>query len=98
MQFTVKEASKRARIAAFYLGYPNVAIVFGSTIYLWNIKREHFLNDKKHLAHELCHVAQFRKYGFLRFLILYCWESLIHGYYNNKFEIEARAAESTTEQ
>ncbi len=93
MQVKVKENSKRARIAAWYLGFPAVAMVFGSTIYLWKIKKDSFLNDKKHFAHELCHVQQFKRYGFFRFLAMYLLESLRKGYYNNRFEIEARAAE-----
>lgn len=93
MDFKIKEQSFRARIAAWYLKSANMAIVFGSTIYLWNIKKEVFLNDKKHLAHECCHVNQYRRYGFFRFLVLYVWESIRKGYYNNRFEVEARKAE-----
>ena len=92
-EFKLKENSKRARLAAYYLGFKNVAIVFGRTIFLWNITKQNFLNDKKHLAHELCHVRQYKQYGFFRFIFLYVLESLRKGYYNNKFEVEARAAE-----
>ena len=91
--FHIKENSKRARIAAYYLGFKNVAIVFGKTIFLWNITKQNFLNDKKHLAHELCHVRQYKQYGFFRFLFLYTLESIRKGYYNNSFEVEARKAE-----
>ena len=92
-EFKLKENSKRARLAAYYLGFKNVAIVFGRTIFLWNITKQNFLNDKKHLAHELCHVRQYKQYGFFCFIFLYVLESLRKGYYNNKFEVEARAAE-----
>ncbi len=40
------------------------------------------------------HVQQFKKYGFLNFIIKYLWESWKVGYYNNKFEAEARKAEA----
>jgi hypothetical protein len=93
MDFQIKENSKRARFAAWYLKFPSVAIVFGSTIFLWKIKKENFLKDKAHLAHELCHVQQFRRYGFYTFLFLYLIESIKKGYYNNRFEVEAREAE-----
>ena len=93
MDFHIKENSKRARIAAYYLGFKNVAIVFGKTIFLWNISKQNFLNDKKHLAHELCHVRQYGEYVFFRFLLLYVIESIRKGYHNNRFEVEARKAE-----
>ena len=38
-------------------------------------------------------MEQFRRYGFFRFLWLYLRESLRHGYEENKYELEARAAE-----
>lgn len=39
--------------------------------------------------HEECHTKQYKKYGFFWFLIKYLWESLKHGYWKNKYEIEA---------
>jgi hypothetical protein len=38
-------------------------------------------------------VRQFQRYGFLWFTVLYLWESARRGYYNNRFEVEARVAE-----
>lgn len=93
MDFKVKENSRRAAIASFLMGFPKIAVVFGSTIYLHRIAKMDFLKDEAHLAHELCHVAQFKRYGFLKFLLLYSYEHLLHGYQNNRFEVEARAAE-----
>ena len=46
------------------------------------------------IRHELCHLEQIRREGRLRFSVRYTWELLRHGYWNNKYEIEARAAES----
>lgn len=89
----IKENSFIARIAAWKLGTGSVAIVFGNTIYLHNCSKENFLNNKRWLRHELCHVKQYRENGFLPFICKYLGESWKHGYYNNKFEIEAREAE-----
>lgn len=84
-----------ARLAARKLGVNKVAFTLGRTIYLHNTRREHFLKDRKWLCHELKHVEQFRQYGFIRFVLLYLWESLRHGYYDNKFERAAREAEDS---
>ncbi|MES2849737.1 MAG: DUF4157 domain-containing protein [Bacteroidota bacterium] len=91
--FTIKENSWLAKIAARKLKTSSVAIVFGSTIHLWNSSKEDFLSNKKWLKHELCHVRQYKQHGYVGFIIKYLWESLRKGYYNNKFEVEAREAE-----
>ena len=83
-----------ARLAAWKLNYNKVAIVIGKTIHLHNTNQQEFLEDKQWLLHELKHIEQFRRHGFLLFIFLYLWESLRHGYINNKYEIEARAAEN----
>ncbi len=44
--------------------------------------------------HELEHVYQVRRNGWLRFNLIYLWYLLRHGYKNNPFEVEARATES----
>jgi hypothetical protein len=88
----IKEKSLLARIARLVLKSPNVAMVLGKTIYLSGVKRDEFLQNKPWVAHELCHVRQFQQYGFFRFLGLYLLESMKHGYYHNKFEVEARLA------
>ncbi len=91
--FFIKENSWLAKIAAKKLRSSSVAMVLGNSIHLYNTSKEDFLQDKKWLKHELCHIAQFKKYGYIIFLIKYLWESLKKGYYNNKYEVEARAAE-----
>jgi hypothetical protein len=83
-----------ARLAAWKLNCNKVAIVIGKTIHLHNTQQQEFLEDKQWLLHELKHIEQFRRHGFLPFICLYLWESLRHGYINNKYEIEARAAEN----
>lgn len=70
-----------------------MASVLGDTIHLWNVSREEFLQRIPWVVHEVEHVRQFRRYGFLRFSVLYLWESARRGYYNNRFEVEARIAE-----
>ena len=93
VHFTIKENSWIAKIAAKKLKASSVAIVFGSTIHLWNSSKEEFLQNKKWLKHELCHIQQYKQHGYVGFIIQYLWESLRKGYYNNKFEVEARRAE-----
>lgn len=93
LRYKIKENSWIARIAAKKLKAPSVAMVLGSTVHLWGSTKENFLADECWVRHELCHIRQFKKHGFITFLIKYLWESLRHGYYNNKYEAEARAAE-----
>lgn len=91
--FHIKENSWLAKIAAKKLRSNAVAMVLGNTIHLHNTSKEAFLQNKKWLKHELCHVQQFKQHGYAAFIIKYLWESVQKGYYNNKYEVEARAAE-----
>ena len=93
ISFTIKENSWLARVATKKLRSKNVAMVLGSTIHLYGVTKEAFLQDEKWVKHELCHVQQFREHGYIIFLIKYLWESIRKGYYNNKYEVAARAAE-----
>lgn len=92
--YTIREKSWIARIAAWKLNATCVAIVLGHTIHLHNATKDELLRNKAWLTHELCHVRQFEEHGFFLFLFKYLIESVRHGYYNNRFEVEARAAES----
>lgn len=92
--YHIKERSLIARLAAWKLNCNKVAIVIGKTIHLHKTQQQEFLEDKQWLLHELKHIEQFRRHGLLPFIFLYLWESLRHGYINNKYEIEARAAEN----
>ncbi|MEO8109853.1 MAG: DUF4157 domain-containing protein [Ginsengibacter sp.] len=89
----IKENSWIAKLAAKKLKTENVAIVFGQTIHLHNVSAAYFLKDEKWLKHETCHIRQYKENGFFTFIIKYVWESIRHGYHNNKFEAEARLAE-----
>jgi hypothetical protein len=91
--FHIKENSWLAKIAAIKLRSSSAAMVLGKNIHLHNTSTNEFLQNKKWAKHELCHVQQFKQHGYLLFLIKYVWESIKKGYYNNKFEVEARAAE-----
>ena len=93
LQVRIKERSFVARVAAWKLNSNNAAIVIGNTIHLYNVSHPEFLKNKAWLCHELKHIQQFRQYGLVPFVFMYLRESILHGYTNNKFEIEARAAE-----
>lgn len=93
IQYSIREKSGWARLAAFKLGAERVALVLGSTIHLYNVSKEDFLANEAWLQHEICHVRQFKQHGYVNFLLKYLWESCKNGYYNNKYEVEARAAE-----
>jgi hypothetical protein len=93
MDFRIKENSFIARIAAWKLSAKRVAIVVGRTIHLHNTAKEEFLKDERWVKHELCHIRQYQQLGIFKFITLYLWESMKHGYHNNKFEAEARQAE-----
>ena len=91
--FIIKENSWLAKIAAKKLNADSVAMVLGKTIHLHNTTKANFLNDERWLKHELCHIKQFAAHGYFLFVVKYLWESLRKGYYNNRFEVEARNAE-----
>ena len=92
-KFYIKENSFFAKIAAKKLGADVLAMVLGKTIHLHGTTKAHFLADEKWVKHELCHIKQYKENGTVLFLTKYLWESIKHGYYNNKYEAEARAAE-----
>jgi hypothetical protein len=93
MEFLIKENSWIAKLASRKLKSKSIAIVIGKTIHLYHVSRHDFLKDEKWVKHEMCHISQFKKYGFLNFIFKYLVESMRNGYYNNKYEIEARNAE-----
>jgi hypothetical protein len=93
MEYKIVENSFLARIARFFFGSKQIAMALGNSIHLSGVKKQIFMSDRKWLIHELVHIEQYRKNGFLKFLLLYSLESIRHGYYENRFEIEARAAE-----
>ena len=93
MQCYIRENSWIAHIAAWKLKSQQVAIVIGKTVHLYQTSREAFLKNTHWVRHEVAHIRQFEKYGFLPFIIRYLLESLKSGYHKNRYEIEARQAE-----
>ena len=89
----IKENSFIACIAAKKLGCRKVAIVFGNTVHLHNTSKQEFNSNARWVRHEMIHLEQFRRYGKWRFTMLYILESIRNGYWNNRFEVEARDAE-----
>ena len=51
-------------------------------------------HDQRLLRHERKHLEQIEREGRLLFAIKYSWWTLRYGYWNNPYEVEARAAES----
>jgi len=83
--------SPLARIARLVLGNASrVAMVIGKTVHLSGATREEFLADPEWVAHEEVHLRQVRDLGLPRFLVQYLVESARVGYYQNRFEVEAR--------
>jgi hypothetical protein len=95
MEFLIKENSWIAKLAAKKLKSDSVAIVIGKTVHLHHVSKQDFLRDEKWVKHEMCHIAQFRQYGFFNFILKYLWESMKNGYVDNKYETEARNAENS---
>lgn len=94
MEYYIKENSWLAKLAATKLKASSVAMVLGKTIHLYGTTKENFLADGRWVKHEICHIKQYKKHGLLAFIAMYLWESWRVGYYNNKFEVAARAAEN----
>jgi hypothetical protein len=93
MKVRVKENSWVAKLAAAKMKADKLAIVFGNTIHLYNTSRSEFLSDTDWVCHELKHVEQYQQNGVMGFLIKYLFDWIKNGYYNNKFEVEARENE-----
>jgi hypothetical protein len=91
----IRQNSWLARLVAKRLGFLRVAVVIGRNIYLHNATVQEFMKNKRWLLHELKHVEQY-EIGLLRFFKEYFREYRKNGYDNNRFEIEARQAESDT--
>lgn len=91
--FSIREQSYLARFAAWKLKGANAALVLGRHIHLHGVSKAEFMRNEQWLRHELKHVEQFKRHGFIPFLVKYLWECVLHGYENCSFEREARAAE-----
>ena len=90
----LKENAWQAKLAAKKLGHTSAAIVFGRTIYLYNVDKTNFIKNQSWLKHEIAHVNQYEELGLIKFILFYLIESMIKGYANNRFEVEARKMEN----
>ena len=68
MELRIKEQSWIAKLAAKKLRSKNVAIVIGSTIHLYNVTKQQFLQNEKWVKHEVCHLEQFKRHGYFTFI------------------------------
>ncbi len=89
----LKENSWFAKLAAAKMKADKLAIVFGTTIHLYNTTAAEFLQDKEWVCHELKHVRQYKQHGRAGFIAKYLWEWVKKGYTRNRFEAEARQSE-----
>ena len=64
------------------------AVTIGGNIFI-SCPLDTFITNKNWVRHELAHVRQYKYFGLGGFLKRYLWFSLLHGYYNNPFELEA---------
>jgi hypothetical protein len=90
----IREHSLLARLAAWKLNSSSVAIVFGTTIHLWKVDKNSFLQNQRWVLHEMEHIRQYQELGFMHFICQYLLETICKGYHNNRFEVEARMAEN----
>lgn len=99
IEVRIKENALVARIAAFNLGASKhgAAIVFGSTIYLYKVTKKQLKSNIPYLRHEVAHVLQYKREGWVGFLAKYLWYSLRFGYRQNPFELEAQNAQTDKE-
>lgn len=89
----IKENSWLAKVAAKKLNSTSMAMVVGKTIHLHNSSREDFLKNKRWVRHEVAHVNQYARLGYLRFIFFYLLETFNKGYQFNSFEVDARSKE-----
>lgn len=52
--------------------------------------------NERLLRHERCHLQQIERDGRLKFSVRYLYWLARHGYWNNPYEVEARAAERSS--
>lgn len=87
-RYTVRTAGWFWHFVLTRLGYSAICLPWRVIIVL-----EHSVGDNRLLRHEMAHAAQYERMGRCRFLLLYFWYALRHGYDQNPLEIEARQAE-----
>ena len=93
MTVYIKENTIIAKLAARFLKENRMAVTVGNKVCLHNCTANDFLKNKSWVCHEIIHVNQYKKYGTIKFLLAYLWQSVINGYVNNRFEKEAHQHE-----
>ena len=96
MTVHIKEQAIIAKLAAVFLKQKRMAVTINNKIYLYNCSAKDFLHLETWVCHELMHVQQYQKLGRLKFISFYFLQLIINGYYNNKYEKEARENEHNT--
>lgn len=91
--FFITENSFFARVAGVILRSRKMALTLGNTIHLTGVDAEVFLKNERWVKHEICHIGQYKRMGWSRFIFLYLISSIRYGYYRNPLEVEAREAE-----
>src|SRR5258706_12157360 len=94
MKVYIIQNSFIANLASIILRTVKMAVTIGNKIYLYNCDKQNFLSNKKWVCHELTHIIQYKRSGAVKFIFSYLLQSLINGYKNNKFEMEAREREN----
>lgn len=90
----IKQNSWIAKLATKKMNATAVALVIGKTIHIYGVSKTNFKADSHWVRHELQHIIQYKKHGIVVFLWLYFYYCFKVGYYNNPFEIDARAHEN----
>jgi hypothetical protein len=82
--------SKLAKFLGFFTKQENYAITTSESCARYSCPKEAVSIPWR--KHEECHKRQYLRLGWFNFIEQYLWESIKHGYTNNKFEVEAREA------
>jgi len=86
-EYQVKTAGFLAK--AFLLGFKAKGFASAwDTIYILKGSE----GNKRLILHELKHLEQMHKEGKLKMMLKYSWYLIKYGYWNNPYEVEARAA------
>lgn len=73
-----------------FLGYPAGIVLYPFMLF----KRSKAEVSDKLFRHELQHVYQVRREGWLKFYLTYLWYQVRYGYAKNPYEVEANAHEN----
>jgi len=89
MPVTIKEAGPVARFIVARFGFCGITAPW-STVYI----APGWMHDATLMRHEIAHLGQMRRDGWLRFWVMICVWFVYPGYARSPYEIEARLAEN----